>query len=295
MRKGAKFIVPHRVHILSFDEARRERATRSASHSASLPQRRGQNRTYAHSKENIEENSRYVRSSSSRARRSRFDEDASTRSHSGASSCRNRQVADSHFSKLKKDYLKNKAGRSFERQFGSDSDSHVDAGPRAAVYKGQMGTKHRQAARMQNSTSRSLKASRFERTLSRIISSTRSMAGVVVAVCLVLSCVSLYPAAQQCYQEVRERDRLEVEYKALSDRNATLESEVNSLQTDSGVELYAHEHFGWVNEGEETANVRGLSIEEKNDSTFQANIASESIEMPQTWYSPFLDVLFGVK
>ena len=60
------------------------------------------------------------------------------------------------------------------------------------------------------------------------------------------------------------------------------------------IEAYAHEQFGWVKEGEETASVRGLDLPEEG-STFRANIVSDSIEAPETWYSTLLDPLFGVE
>ena len=49
-----------------------------------------------------------------------------------------------------------------------------------------------------------------------------------------------------------------------------------------------------MKEGEETANVRGLDLED-DESTFRANITPGSVEAPETWYSPFLDTLFGVE
>ena len=59
----------------------------------------------------------------------------------------------------------------------------------------------------------------------------------------------------------------------------------------------AHEQFGWVPEGEQTANVHGLAADAGNDegSNFTANIVVGSVEAPETWYSPVLDALFGVK
>ena len=110
-----------------------------------------------------------------------------------------------------------------------------------------------------------------------------------------LSCAFLYPPAQQYYHALRERDQLAAEYAALEERNGALESDVSSLQTDAGIEDRAHEQFGWVKKGEDTANVRGLDLDEDEASTFRANITPGSVEAPETWYSPFLDALFGVE
>ncbi|MFR1638904.1 MAG: FtsB family cell division protein [Eggerthellaceae bacterium] len=70
------------------------------------------------------------------------------------------------------------------------------------------------------------------------------------------------PAGAAVYHALRERDQLAAEYAALEERNGALESDVSSLQTDAGIEDRAHEQFGWVKKGEETANVRGLDLDE---------------------------------
>lgn len=197
----------------------------------------------------------------------------------------------------KRSRAKAKAERTYERQFGSKGSaaSAPEGGPRAAVYKGEMGAKHRHAARMQNQASGQPSAKRSPLGVLASLKSSRAfIATMAVTVCLALSCSFLYPAAQQCYHAVREHDRLAAEYAALADRNAALQSDVNALQTDSGIEARAHEQLGWVKEGEQTANVRGLDVPEES-STFRANITSDSIEAPETWYSPFLDPLFGVE
>ena len=89
-------------------------------------------------------------------------------------------------------------------------------------------------------------------------------------------------------------DQEQAEYAAIEQRNASLESEVNALQTDAGVEDRAHQQFGWVKEGEQTANVKGLTPKE-DESTFTANIIPGSVKAPETWYSPLLDAVFGVQ
>lgn len=203
----------------------------------------------------------------------------------------------SRYEELKKSRAKSKAERKFSKQFGgSKSAAEPQGGPRAAVYKGEMGAKHRQAARMQNAAmpQASAKRGRAFGSLTSLKSSPKFIASAAVAACLVLSCLFLYPTAQQYYQAVREHDRLAAEYAAIEERNNAIEGDVASLQTDSGVENKAHEQFGWVKEGEETANVRGLDLEDE-ESTFRANITPGSVEAPETWYSPFLDKLFGVE
>lgn len=232
---------------------------------------------------------------------------AATSASSSAAAPRHARVAEcdqsheeaprSRFAEAKRSRAKAKAERAFAKQFGSGdaSSSTVEGGSRAAVYKGEMGAKHRLAARMQNEASGKASA---KRGLSfgpfALFKSRAFVASAIVAGCLVLSCSFLYPSAQQYYHALRDRDRLAAEYAALADRNESLEGNVEALQTDSGIEAYAHEQFGWVKEGEETASVRGLDLPEEG-STFRANIVSDSIEAPETWYSTLLDPLFGVE
>lgn len=190
---------------------------------------------------------------------------------------------------------KRKAERAFSKQFGDGGQSAEPSpdAPRAAVYEGRMGSKHRQAARMQSRA----EGGRFSMPSSRfsVKASPKLITAAAVAACLVLSCLFLYPAAQQYYQALRENDRLEAEYAALEERNAALAADVASLQTDAGVENRAHEQFGWVKKGEETATVSGLDLEDDEAGTFRANIVPGSVEAPETWYSPLLDALFGVE
>lgn len=198
---------------------------------------------------------------------------------------------------------KERADKKFDKQFGGGSRTSDAAasGPRAAVYKGEMGSNHRRAARMQNEATGTAHASVLAKlnplaALSAWKQSPKFIASAGVFVCLLLCCWFLYTPAQQLYASVREHDRLEAEYAAIEQRNASLESEVNALQTDDGIEDRAHQEFGWVKEGYETATVRGLSgdAEDKGD-IFTANIVPGSVKAPETWYSPMLDALFGVQ
>lgn len=194
---------------------------------------------------------------------------------------------------------KAKAGRAFEKQFGGQAPESDDS-PRAAVYKGQMGASQRRAQRMQTdeaAPSRNRRRARFSKDpLMGAMGSRTFMIGAAVAACLVMSTVFLYPTAQRYYCSVRDHDKLVIEYDALVDRNQELQSDVDSLQTDAGVEQRAHEQLGWVKKGEESANVRGLNLEEtQQGSTITPNISSDSVQAPDTWYSPLLDLVFGYK
>lgn len=204
----------------------------------------------------------------------------------------------SRFDALRKIRVKAKAKRAFTKQYG-DVTQHTDTGKgasRAAVYKGEMGAKHKRAVRMQNNPALSIPgASGFPLRKFQLFKSTKCIVALCVVACFVLSCVSLYPSARQYYLTVREHDRLAAEYAAVEERNEALQNNVSALQTDAGVEARAHEQFGWVKQGEQTANVRGLGLEKEEASAFHAKISPESVTAPETWYSPFLDAFFGVE
>ena len=161
-----------------------------------------------------------------------------------------------------------------------------------------MGASQRRAQRMQEEAaepSRNRRHAGFSReSLASMMGSRTFMIGAAVAVCLVMSAVFLYPTAQRYYCSVRDHDKLVIEYDALTDRNQELQSDVDALQTDAGVEQRAHEQLGWVRKGEQSANVRGLDLDESTqDTTVTPNISSDSIQAPDTWYSPLLDAVFG--
>lgn len=198
--------------------------------------------------------------------------------------------------RAKKARAKNKADRSFMQQYGSSDAARASAeaaGPRAAVYKGEMGTQHRKAARMQDAG-----AARGGRSSQPSPKKDRSrhpvlVAGAAAMVCVLFCGAFLYGPAQQYYQEIRERDRLAAEYAAIEQRNEAIQNEVDSLSTDAGVEDRARTEFGWVKSDENVATVSGIDVEDT--SSFTANIVPGSVKAPDTWYSDVLDPFFGVE
>lgn len=233
---------------------------------------------------------------------------------------------------------KAKAEKAYSKTYGSDSsgsnnprkaasgggsgNSDSDGGPRAALYKGKMGSSQKKSSKMQSKTkSKSAKApkpksgkaekgrgamaaaagklasvqakapsvSLSDKTQSTLKRFAKPLAAVAV---LALFVVALYGPAQQYYVQMRETDRLEAEYAAVSQRNDSLQSEIDSLKTDEGVEDRAHEDLGYVKSGEETASVKGIEID-SGDEGFSSNVTPGSVPAPETWYSPVLDVLFG--
>ncbi|MBR5259861.1 MAG: septum formation initiator family protein [Eggerthellaceae bacterium] len=199
-------------------------------------------------------------------------------------------------SKAKREATKAKADREFTKHYAADHASQPsDSGPRAAVYRGEMGTQHKRASRMQNESGASGVGASFALpsiNISGIMKKPVMFGGVAIMACLLACCVFLYAPAQQYYQELRDRDRLAVEYQLVSERNEAIASEVALLSTPEGIQDRAREEFGWISEGEYAVSVVGVSSADKM-AGFQANINAASVKAPETWYSDFLDSFFG--
>lgn len=198
--------------------------------------------------------------------------------------------------KAKREATKAKADREFTKHYAVDHAAQPsEAGPRAAVYRGEMGTQHKRASRMQNESGVSGVGASFALpsiNVSGILKKPAMFGGVALVTCLLACCVFLYAPAQQYYQELRDRDRLAVEYQLVAERNEAIANEVALLSTPEGIQDRAREEFGWISEGEYAVSVMGISPEDKT-AGFQANINAASVKAPETWYSDFLDSFFG--
>lgn len=192
---------------------------------------------------------------------------------------------------------KQKADRLFFKQFGSDEPSPSPHASRAAVYKGEMGKAHKRAfSDLESSRASSADARRSQTRSAKAPRTATPPIAVLagIAACLVFALVLLYPAAQTYYLETREQSRLQAEYDALSARNAAIESQVEYLKTDEGIEDAAHKELGWVYDGQVAGVVRGLGNEKGTaQDELIAQVKSGSVPAPETWYSPMLDMLFG--
>ncbi len=216
----------------------------------------------------------------------------------------NSEDISARMARARRSYTKKKADRRFERQYGSFDDSRMNnaasakAAPRAAVYKTKMGSNHRKAARMQQKSSGAATRYRTRSGFNATSKRTRRFPARWQIVCLgviafvVIGCAVLYAPAQQYYQEIRERDRLQAEYEAVQARNDYIQDQIDILSTDEGVADKARADLGWIEPGETLGSVSGLSSEGESD--FVANIIPGSIEAPETWYSRILDPLFNV-
>ena len=116
-----------------------------------------------------------------------------------------------------------------------------------------------------------------------------------ILICIAAALWFLYPMAQQYYVGLRTQDKLEAEYALLSERNAAIQSDIDRLSTDEGIEDVAREQLGWVSKGETAGVVVGLSEDETSSTpdTVHSQIDSASVKTPDTWYSGALDPLFG--
>ena len=196
---------------------------------------------------------------------------------------------------------KERADKMFTKQFGDDAPDASEGAPRAAVYEGKMGKTTRRAARLVPSGKAASVAAGFNPFgwVAGIVASSRRLVVAAVLVCVVGSCAALYAPAQQFYQSLRDNDRAQAQYAALENRADALEAQNATLTSDVGVETIAHKDYGWVKSGEQTAKVEGLSdsayAKEEAGSSITANVAINNIDYPETWYSPVLDRIFGVK
>ena len=290
--------------ILSFDEARstvdtRRRATRPAApRSSTRPRSARSQETSTASPEHFQQPLRFASDAYARPERvARVPrEESAVRNNESTAAVTASPEQPSRFAERRRERSKAKADRAFDRQFGGSAAAAPSEGaPRAALYKGEMGSTQRRASRMNRSDDASASLKRKNGfSIASLSSSPKFVASLAVIGCLVLTCLFLYPSAQQYYQASRERDRLAAEYTVIEQRNEALADSVSALQTDAGVEDRAREQLGWVKEGEQSANVYGIDVVDE-ESQFRANVVPGSVEAPATWYSPILDPLFGVK
>ena len=191
-----------------------------------------------------------------------------------------------------------KAEREFDRTIGARERAAAQreqaSGSRAAVYDMRMGATHRKSARMAEEEGAKRRGVSLPFSFSRSISAW-GMRCVACAAAAVLAVVMLYPSCQNLYNETRSLQQLEAEYDALQDYNSKVQAQVDYLSSDEGIEDYARSELGWVRPDEHVVTVEGVTSTEDGTHSGQRlySITSGSIKAPDTWYSGFLDVLFG--
>ena len=198
---------------------------------------------------------------------------------------------------------KAKAEKKFDAAYGGDKGAAAqggqsapsEGGPRAAVYEGKMGSKHKKSTKLQAKAAGQAiasAASSIDLSKAKLPRIPKGLGRALASVGIVaLFTIALYGPAQQYYTQMRETDRLQAEYAAVAARNNTLQSTIDSLSSEEGIEDKAHTDLGYVKKGEQTATVKGANIVDNTE--FSSNVAPGSVPAPDTWYSPFLDVVFG--
>ena len=196
---------------------------------------------------------------------------------------------------------KRRADKMFDRQMAlSERNRNEEGAPRAALYKEKLTSAQRKTTRMQRASQAGPVSAKIDPSgWFSNINITPGKAKIFTALlCVVLVCAFLYTPAQQYYQSLRERDRLEAEYAAIAARNEALDYQNDSLASDAGMEDAVREKYGYVVEGEQTAKVAGLSettTSRAGNENIEANVLSSTVKAPEEWYTPFLDALFGVQ
>ena len=202
---------------------------------------------------------------------------------------------------------KARADKMYARQYAEDASrddaAPEGASPRAAVYKGEMGSAHRRSARMQRSSEAAPHSVKIDPAgwFSNLNLTPRSLKLGTVALCFVLACLFLYTPAQQYYQAQRENSRLTAEYAVIEQRNEALDAQNDTLASNAGMEDAVRQKYGYVKQGDQVAIVSGLSdhvvgtaLAADNDD-IEANVLSSTVKAPEEWYTPFLDAFFGVE
>ena len=198
---------------------------------------------------------------------------------------------------------KERSNRMFDKQYAASEKASAseEGAPRAAIYKGKMGSNQRKSARMQRSSSAGSPSAKINPAgwLASSSITPRTLRIATGVLCVILICAFLYVPAKQYYQAQREHDRLVAEYSIIEDRNESLDVQNDILASDAGMEDAVRQKYGYVKSGEQTAVVTGLS-EHATDTTrdsenIEANVLSSSVKTPEEWYTPLLDTFFGVE
>lgn len=297
-----------RASMRGYDDLNRTapRAGRGYSSSVSAGDRRYSSaRAQARRSYQSHEPSGYASSRGDVARgvRSRRIDDASAESEEHAAACRSaqRKQNESFSHEIRKRFRAAKADREFDRTIGARERARARAeqqeqGSRAAVYDMRMGSTQRKSVRSMAEG----ESGKHGFSLPFAIPFTGSISawatrGIVSLIAVVFAVTMLYFPCQNYYNETRQLQQLQAEYDALQEYNTQMQNQVDYLNTDEGIEDYARSELGWIRPGEHVVSVEGVtpstSNSRSNDRVYA--IPAGSVAAPDTWYSGFLDVIFG--
>lgn len=104
----------------------------------------------------------------------------------------------------------------------------------------------------------------------------------------------MYVPVKNYYTAVRDQAKAEIALEVVTTRNAALIEDVALLTSEAGMEDRARDQYGWVKQGENAVTVVGLSEGgEPSAAEILRTVTLNDIKAPETWYSPFLDSVFG--
>lgn len=235
--------------------------------------------------------------------RSRRIDDASAEGeeHAAARRSAQRKQNESFSHEIRKRFRAAKADREFDRTIGARERARARAeqqeqGSRAAVYDMRMGSTQRKSVRSMAEGENGKRGFSlpFAMPFTGSISAW-AMRGIVSLIAVVFAVTMLYFPCQNYYNETRQLQQLQAEYDALQEYNTQMQNQVDYLNTDEGIEDYARSELGWIRPGEHVVSVEGVTpstdTSRSNDRVYA--IPAGSVAAPDTWYSGFLDVIFG--
>lgn len=175
--------------------------------------------------------------------------------------------------------------------------------PKAAIYEGSARRAHKNTAsfedaRKRPAPSRYSKATLLDRVLQRLhLSGKKAVAiGVVVCVCAII--IFLYEPTRNYYQGVRMNQAKQIELQELQKSVQHLEASTNEIRGEEGARTLARKR-GYAAKNETLGQVDGLSDDYSDEEVNRQHALRRGMPRrytpPDTWYSPVLDVLFGVK
>lgn len=235
--------------------------------------------------------------------RSRRIDDASAEGeeHAAARRSAQRKQNESFSHEIRKRFRAAKADREFDRTIGARERARARAeqqeqGSRAAVYDMRMGSTQRKSVRSMAEGENGKRGFSlpFAMPFTGSISAWATR-GIVSLIAVVFAVTMLYFPCQNYYNETRQLQQLQAEYDALQEYNTQMQNQVDYLNTDEGIEDYARSELGWIRPGEHVVSVEGVTpstdTSRSNDRVYA--IPAGSVAVPDTWYSGFLDVIFG--
>lgn len=114
-----------------------------------------------------------------------------------------------------------------------------------------------------------------------------------VAVALLVTTAILYPPTREYYVSVRTLEKAEAQLSQLEEQNEELQSSIDDIATDDGIENYVREEYGWVMDGEQAVSVTGLTTDAETSSS--SITSTEEAEGETSPLTRFLDTIFFVE